>query len=43
MILLAVPATYCSLIILFGKLELEYYAYRRFLRRSLILLGAGSL
>ena len=43
MILLAVPATYCSLIILFGKLELEYYTYRRFFRRSLILLGAGCL
>jgi hypothetical protein len=38
-----VPAAYCSLIILFGKLELEYYTYRRFFRRSLILLGAGCL
>lgn len=43
MILLAVPATYCSLMILFGKLELEYYTYRRFFRCSLILLGAGCL
>ena len=43
MILLAVPAAYCSAIVLFGKLELEYYTYRRFFLRSLLLLGAGCL
>ena len=34
-LLLAVPAVYCSLVILFGVLELEYYTYRQFLLRSL--------
>ena len=40
-VLLAVPAAYCSLVILFGVLELEYYTYRQFLLRSLLLLGVG--
>lgn len=40
-LLLAVPAAYCSLMILFGTLELEYYTYRQFLRRSLLLMGVG--
>lgn len=40
-LLLAVPAAYCSLVILFGVLELEYYTYRQFLLRSLLLMGVG--
>ncbi len=40
-LLLAVPAVYCSLVILFGVLELEYYTYRQFLLRSLLLMGVG--
>ena len=43
MILLAVPAAYCSLMILFGKLELEYYTYRRFFLQSLVLVGGAYL
>ena len=40
-LLLAVPAAYCSFVILFGMLELEYYTYRKFLLRSMLLMGVG--
>lgn len=42
-LLLIIPALYTSLVILRGKLELEYYSYRRFFLRSLILVGAAYL
>ncbi len=37
-VLLAVPAVYTAAVIFRGKLELEYYSYREFFIRSLILL-----
>lgn len=43
MLLLAVPALYTSLMILRGKLELEYYTYRRSFLQSLALVGAAYL
>jgi hypothetical protein len=43
MILLSVPAAYSALVILCNKLELEYYAYRRFFKQSLMLLGGAYL
>lgn len=42
-LLLAVPALYTAFVILWNKLELEYYAYRRFFLRSLALLGGAYL
>ncbi len=42
-LMLAIPALYTAVVILRGKLELEYYSYRRFLIQSLILLGAVYL
>lgn len=42
-LVLAVPAAYTALVILRNKLELEYYAYRRFFKQSLILLGGAYL
>lgn len=42
-LILAVPALYTALVILRGKLELEYYSYRRFFLQSLGLLGAAYL
>lgn len=39
MLVLAVPAVYTAFVILQGKLELEYYSYRRFFLRSLALVG----
>lgn len=42
-LLLAVPAAYTAIVILRNKLELEYYAYRRFFQHSLILLGGVYL
>ena len=43
MLVLAVPAAYTALVILRNKLELEYYAYRRFFQQSLVLLGGAYL
>lgn len=43
MLVLAVPAVYTTLIILRGKLELEYYSYSQFFRQSLALLGGAYL
>lgn len=37
-VLLAVPAVYTATVIFRGKLELEYYSYREFFIRSLVLL-----
>ncbi|MBE6983779.1 MAG: hypothetical protein E7435_05840 [Ruminococcaceae bacterium] len=42
-LLLAVPAIYTGAMILRGKLELEYYGYRQFFIRSLILLGIAYI
>lgn len=42
-LVLAVPAIYTALVILRGKLELEYYSYRRFFLQSLVLVGAAYL
>ena len=41
--LLSVPAAYTTLVILCNKLELEYYAYRRFFLQSLALVGGAYL
>ena len=38
-VVLAVPACYTAFVILRGKLELEYYEYRRYFLRSLALVG----
>lgn len=43
MLILAVPAAYTALVILRNKLELEYYAYRRFFQQSLLLVGGAYL
>lgn len=43
MLLLLVPALYTGFVILRGKLELEYYNYRRFFLHSLALLGGAYL
>ena len=42
-ILLAVPAVYTAVIIFRGKLELEYFTYRHFFVRSILLLAVGYL
>ena len=42
-LILAVPAVYTSVVILRNKLELEYYAYRRFFLQSLALVGGAYL
>lgn len=42
-LLLAVPAIYTCLVILRGKLELEYYSYSHFFRKALLLLGGAYL
>jgi hypothetical protein len=42
-VLLAVPAVYTAAMIFRGKLELEYYSYRQFFIRSLMLLGIAYL
>lgn len=42
-LVLAVPAAYTALVIFRNKLELEYYAYRRFFKQSLMLLGGAYL
>lgn len=39
MLVLAIPAIYTAVVILQGKLDLEYYSYRRFFLRSLVLVG----
>lgn len=43
MLVLAVPVLYTTMVILRGKLELEYYSYRRSFLQSLALLGAAYL
>lgn len=40
LLILGVPALYTAVTIFRGKLELEYYGYRRFLIQSLALIGA---
>jgi len=41
MLILSIPAVYTALVIFRGKLELEYYSYRRSFIRSLALVGAS--
>lgn len=43
MFLLGIPAAYTATVILLNKLELEYYAYRRFFLQSLALVGGAYL
>ena len=43
MLILAVPAIYTAVVILLGKLELEYYSYRLFFQKSLMLVGGVYL